>query len=502
MSGSRKVSGLVSLSALLGAAACSSLIGIEDVHQGPAPGSDAGASEAGADTAGMAGHSAANGGASAGQAGSSGAGGASAGGASAGGGVGGSSGGATGGSAVHGTVIDFWGHHLPAVPIAIDGKQTTTDAQGAFTVENVGATYDASLLIQYMAGKPRKLGWVFQGLSRRDPTLQVYEGLPDKQGALDIQPNNPATLTNDRTLTVALGGPDGASRHSDVSGPGTDGSTIAWQGPDETQMTAYALIWEQDPDTDFPTKFIAYDSTLVALSSKTVTHSKASFNLAADSIANATIGGKVTGSGFADRTNLVYLRFPSNAVMKLLDHHPTIDGFSYVVPTIAGATATFAASDGDVYSDYGVVHKDGLAPNTANISAAIPTPARMLGAAPDINSVSATTQFSFKAGNSGSVPFVASFTLVDTDVDERLYVVSAKAPFLLPGNAMYALKAGETYSWHIETHGAPANVDAMAGPMGFLDSFSNSNFDDEPQGPSMGDGSFTQSATVNVKLAP
>lgn len=524
MSAFRGTRGLFSLASLLGLAACSSLLGIDDVHEGPAPGSEAGAGSAGVDTAGNAGQASSSGGragnggtsANGGMATQAGAGGGqagegeggkagAAGAAGAGGAAAGSagSGGAGSGSTVHGTVIDFWGHKLPSVPISIGGKLTTTDAQGAFSVDNVAAQYDASLLIEYMAGKPRKLGWVFQGLSRRDPTLQVYEGLPDKLGYFDIKPNNPATLTGTRTLSVALGGPDGSGSYDDLMGAGTDGSSMSWEGPDETQATAYALMWEPDADTSFPSKYIAYDSTLVALTSKTTSHGKASFDLAADTIPNATISGTVTGSGFTGRMNYLYLRFPTNAVMRLVKQFsPPTAGFSFTVPNLAGATSTFAAADGDLYTDYGIVHKDGLAPNSLAVTAAIPTPARSLAVTPNINAVSATTQFSFKPGSSGSVPFVVCFQLDDADVDERLYVVSAKAPFVLPARAMYALQAGKTYYFHIQTHGAPATVDAMAVPTGFLDSFSTGYFADTPDGPRQGDGSFTQSKTLAIKTAP
>ncbi|MEO6601112.1 MAG: hypothetical protein ABIQ16_14625, partial [Polyangiaceae bacterium] len=406
---------------------------------------------------------------------------------------------------VHGHVIDFWGHKLNAVPVQIGTSQVLTDAEGGFTIPNAPAQYDVSLFVSFTDyGRLKTRGWVYQGMTRRDPTLQVSEGLPEVSGSLNLRPNNPATLTDARTLTVALGGPDVTSTSYDVSGPGTDGDTIPWQGPPTTQATAHALIWEDGSD-GFPQKFIAYDSTLVGLSSVVASAPTASFNLAAVTIANGTVTGTVAGADLTGRTNSVFLRFTSNAVMQLVSDTPTTAGFVYTVPTITNATVTVAAAQGDLYSQYALVHRDGLLANAAGINFTIPTPAKALAVIPagDVNKVSASTQFGFTAA-SNSAPFVATFTGIDPTVsDDRLYVVGSKTPFALPQvNGLSALKAGASYIFRVETHGTPASVDAMAGPSGFLDSFSRVSDANRPSGPRTGDGSYTASSVLNVKAAP
>jgi hypothetical protein len=176
------------------------------------------------------------------------------------------------------------------------------------------------------------------------------------------------------------------------------------------------------------------------------------------------------------------------------------------VPGIATATVTVAAAQGDLYTEYGLTHKDGLLPGAAMVNLAIPVPAKALAVVPstDLNKVSASTQFSFTAGGS-SAPFVAVLTSGDPNSnDDTLYVVSAKAPFTLPKvvGGLYSPKPGATYNFRVETHGAPASVDAMAGPTGFLDAFSVSSNADIPNGPRTGDGSYTLSMPLDVKIAP
>jgi len=284
-----------------------------------------------------------------------------------------------------------------------------------------------------------------------------------------------------------------------------DGNPVPWVGPPTTQVTAHALIWENGSD-GFPAKFVAYDSTSAGLSSLVTTPATASFNLPAVAIQTGTITGTVAGANPGGRTDSVFVRFTSNAVMQLLSAQPAIPGFVYTVPILNNATATMAAAQGDIYTQYALAHRDGLLANSAMVDLAIPTPAKALAVIPasDVNKVSATTQFGFTAGSS-SAPFVAVLTGVDPSIsDDRLYVVGSKAPFVLPKvvDGLYTLQAGASYVFRVETHGAPATVDDMAGPNGFLDEFSGSNDDDSPVGPRTGDGSYTLSTALNVKAAP
>lgn len=522
MSNQKRWRGVVYFTAatsLFGMAACASLLGIEDIQPGSSAGGEAGtggrSSNAGAGASPTAGHASSGGGAvTAGNGGESG--GSSGTGAQGDGGDAGDAGapaaaGSSGaGSAVHGHVIDYWGRKLANVPVEVAGKTSTTDAQGAFSFDSVPEEYDASLVASFsIDGNGRTRAWVYQGLTRRDPTLQIYEGLADKDAYVDVLPGEPSTLTDSRTLSVSFGGPEGSKQETDVSGVGINGSHNTWQGPETTQETAHALIWEPDVNSGFPSKYIAFDSTLVALVNASgnfgAPHSKASFDLSADTITVGTIVGSVSGAT-VDRVNKVFLRYTSNAVIKLLTDQPKVAGFSYLVPSIPDSNITFVARHGDRSTEIAVVHKDGLSPDTSGISVALPTPTSHLAITPasDVDKVTATTQFSFTKLSETS-PFVAVFTLSeDQTYDDILYVVSAKAPFKLPKilNGSHRLRAGALYTWRVETHGAAANVDAMAGPTGFLDSHSFGDDRDEPFGPRTGDGSYTLSEQFGVKIAP
>jgi len=63
----------------------------------------------------------------------------------------------------------------------------------------------------------------------------------------------------------------------------------------------------------------------------------------------------------------------------------------------------------------------------------------------------------------------------------------------------FELNPGNLIRWNVETHGAFASVDAMAGPAGFLDMFA---WEGGPVGPLTDDGEWTNSAGRYFTTAP
>jgi hypothetical protein len=124
-----------------------------------------------------------------------------------------------------------------------------------------------------------------------------------------------------------------------------------------------------------------------------------------------------------------------------------------------------------------------------------------------VNKVDGTVQFSFQPGAGNAGPFVIQFFNMDNSLEDELYIVTTKTTFKLPQvvNDSFALVPGDSYYWRVQTHGPVASIDAMAGPTGFLDSFSGSDYDEgiiAPVGPRHGDGAFSISGSQLIKLAP
>src|SRR5262245_35204518 len=169
----------------------------------------------------------------------------------------------TGGSpdpTVIGRIVDYWLQPLVNVPVTIGASTVVTNAQGVFTVPSVASTYDVSMVITWTGTQSGVYAWRFEGLTRRDPTLQVYKGRQNRYADFTLDPQG-ETLNTSRTLAVTLAGPNGASFLEDVSGAGVMTST-QWSGPPTTQVSVHGLLWELDYN-DLPTIYRSYDTTSV-----------------------------------------------------------------------------------------------------------------------------------------------------------------------------------------------------------------------------------------------
>jgi hypothetical protein len=500
---------------LLGAVACNGIVGIEDLHDGPRPGaggtegssagtssnggkpSSAGKNAGGSSTneGGTSGSSPVEGGSDTGPGGA----GASGEGPGPVGGEGGEPP-VVGDPTVRGHVIDFWGHKVPNVPIKIGSALTSTDETGAFEIPNVAATYDASLVATYTFNTvDRVYAYVYQGLTRRDPTLQVIAALPPTFGKVQITQQN-AVVGANQTISVAFGGPDGNTDLSGLNGT-VKSSNVTWEGGETNQQTAHGLFFQEDPINGQPTSYLAYDSTNVSLS-ETIT-AKFTLDLANGAVDSSVMQGTVTPAAKVDRANHVYLHYSSGATQTLVDDYNAASTFSYLVPSIPGSTITAVATEGDNSGTtdgfFALARVGGLSP-TSKPALKIPAPATLTSPAVAAENVTTKTGFAFQSPASNPGPFMIQ--IENTLEWSTIYIITAAKQFTIPEQIAgdFALLADSEHAWRVATHGKLGSVDAMAGPNGFLQPFDNYN--DVPYGPLQGDGEFTRSATRYFRTAP
>lgn len=518
MVGNRVVRGSLRYSSLLwllgvGAAlgACTSVLGIEELHDGPRPGS------AGDNASG--GTSSTNGGKNSGGGADSTAGTDNNGGTNTAGGTnptggtnnGGTSNGGTntGGSAneggaggepvntdptVHGTLIDFWGHPLVNQVVNIGDQQIATDKFGKFTAENVPATYDVTMSFTRNSGD-FVYAWCFQGLTRRDPTLQVYQALENSgtTGYVKVAAT-PSPGPND-AIAMSLGTPDGTRTKASLAANDQFGNYFDpdWQGPASTSGMAHALYWTKNNSTTLPSAYKAFDSKLVALAEGTPLDY--SFTLTAGDIVSKNVDGTVAPTGKGDRTNSMFLRFDTGDAIELANHTPPANTFSYLAPVVPKGSITIAASEDSGFTEpYAIVHKDGLNPGDAAGTLTIPAAATPTKPSTVSDMVDNTTEFSFVGSGDNKGGFVIHIEA--NDYNQYFYIVTAQKKFTLPDVSGFLWVPARDYRWRIETHGDYATVDQMTGPNGFVDSFAGAtalSYNDAPAGPRMQSGSFTRS---------
>jgi hypothetical protein len=515
---------LIPFLVLMGAG-CSSLLGIEDVYEDEKPGGgESGDGGNGGTSGANGGTSGANGGSSgdAGSAGTAGRGGAS--GSSNGGGSGGTSGDAGGGGegdvgggdsggssgsggsggtpdpTVRGKLVTTWMQPIPNTTIFLTDPdsgetlgQADTDDDGEFVVEDVPDEYDAKFVVNYPVNNPgdiRTYGWAYLGLTRRDPTLQVYGGLPYRSGNYAADPNDlTATSFDNLRLGFGIGGPDGNTATSISLPNGIAQSSSGWQGPATTNVTGHALLMELDVN-DIPTAYHSYDQQLAVLSESVAANFV--FSVPNEAITSGILQGTVTSASQSDRTNYVHLRFETNASIELVEQYGAdldVEVWSYLVPTITGASIEVAAVEGTwSFGPAACAHRDRLAAMQSNVAIEIPTPPVQVAPIDGLTNVDGSTQFTWTSQAETFVLFLDNY-----DVWSGLYIVTAGKQTSIPSFPNgFQLIPGDVYNWRVETHGSFATVDEMAGPEGFVDSWAP--YCEGVENPRRGDGQYAISA--------
>lgn len=394
---------------------------------------------------------------------------------------------------VHGRIIDYWGRALSDVPVQIGDEQTFTDDDGRFTFENVPETYTVSFVVRPTGAD---YGWVYQDLTRRDPTLQVYGGRDPRETDVLVTTTGATVGVND-TITAAFGMPDGSTEAADLT-PAGQHTTPDWRGSPTTTGTAHALSWTNNNATKLPSAYNAYQSKVIGLSS--TMDGDISFDLTPMTITTGTVAGTVTPFSDDTRTNAAFLRFASNAHIRILEEDPAPDTFSYLVPQLPDCSITVMAREGYYAGPMGIAHRDGLNPGDSARSLDIPEPALPLKPTGGDDNVSEATSFNFRPSEDNKGAFL--ITLENDGYNQYLHIVTSRKLLTLPevAGGIFTLDSNQFYRWWVETHGDYATVDEMAGPSGFMDQFS---WDwENPIGPNQQDGSFTLSGRYGFTTAP
>ncbi len=393
-----------------------------------------------------------------------------------------------GSTTVRGTVVDLFGHKIGNVPVTIGDETVATDAQGAFEFADVPTEYDVSVIVSPLEGGNFQANytWLYQGLTRRNPTLQVRRATADQTGQVHLTLTSGTFATTEQT-DVAFGSVDGSSTNDDVGEEST--FSFGWTGPATTSGTAHALRWDVTSG-GLPTGYQAYKSQPISLNGDSGT-TELPIALPDNTVQSGAIAGTVTGTSTANRQNFVFVRFSSNAQIELVQDTAATSTFSYTVPTLTNSLITVAAASGYTYASnapFSLAHKD-VASGTTGIALALPDPAVPVAPVAGLNGVTTATQFQWT-----STAKVFLFSAYSSATGTGIYIVTNKKQIKIPDlNGSFPLRSATAHVWRVETHGNLQSLDEATGPQGFQDSFAF--YGDKPDGSShRGDGTLAISA--------
>lgn len=384
---------------------------------------------------------------------------------------------------VTGRVIDFFRRPVPNTNVTIGGTTVLTNAQGEFSISGVEAPYTASLMaIQTRTNGQGRYGYVYEGLTRTDPTLQVYVALPQRAASsISLQFQN--TFEAGQSATLAFSSPDGRFVDEDRGNTVQIIGAPNWTGPATMTGNIHALLTSGDP----PNAFISYQTFPLAVTAGAA--ASAGFDLDPVNIAVGSVSGTVTGGLLGSRTNYVALRFNDGTALPLLDETATVEPFSYLVPSPPSASLIVAAADGDSRTPYAVAHRENIALGQTNIALAVPNPVT-LGSPQNGGAVTPSTTYSWSA--LGQTARVFLWHLEFSSTFQGMYVLTSRTEIELPEFADgFTVPPDTAVTWSVETHGDAPNVDAFTGPDGYLDGFAL--YDTYPTGPNRSDGYYAES---------
>jgi hypothetical protein len=416
---------------------------------------------------------------------------------------------------VHGTVIDYWRHRLPNVAVYLGTSTTVTDDAGQFTFEDVTPPYDIGLAVRVglieLGG--REDAWLFRGLTRADPTLQVRDGLEvqNSTGNDWAFQNFPPRAAGDgglvpRTIGIAFGSPDTIwnKTYPDPNGTGVGAGSIDFEGPSSSEGTARALLWETPvAEQVSPTRYVAFDEeplTIDETTPKTVT-----FDMSADDTAPDQVTGVVMPSLAGAIQIDGYVRFDDGSPIHIVQLTNAAQSFQMLMPKLPASSVTIAALIGSPPDGpFTVAHLDGLTPGQSNVQVNVPAPASLVAPADGAGNVSETSMFEWSASPQVARIVVSCKGPLDSDGYTTFNVVTKEDKTELPslgGASAVDWPKGRPCKWSVEIHGAYATVDAATGPLGYLDPFSFYH-SGEFWGPKRDDGRYSLSSTRALTTAP
>jgi hypothetical protein len=403
----------------------------------------------------------------------------------------GGAGGSGSSSTVHGKVLDYLHHTVPGVMVEIGGKTASTDSTGAFSIDDVAATYDVLLTINAnVLNTDTRISWQVQGLTRRDPTLHVYRGLSDRFGSVLMHVTNVTfPLATDQKITMGWSGVDGDFAE-DLDSADTNYLSPQWVGPAMTLGTAHALRFSYSGAQDLPTDYLAHDSHAVGIVETATPGGEVTFDLGGTTKpATGAVSGSVTGATSNDRSNEVYVRFTDTTAILLADDTAATGSFSYIVPNLSNAVIDVVAKNAQ-NNAFAAAMLDNVAPNQSGITLDIPTIPTLSAPADSKTNVDETTVFQWQ----GDAKVFLFCAYSDYNYDALCVVTSQKQTHLPAAPTV----AGKDYYWTIETHDDFATVDAASGPDGYLSSYAYARI----RGPKRGNTTYAESASRKFTSSP
>jgi hypothetical protein len=368
---------------------------------------------------------------------------------------------------VNGYVKDIDGEPVSGVTVMIKGKTpTTTDGNGGFSFSNVSTPYEVRVIISI-----GQVALVYQGLTRSDPTL-LYLGSTTLLKSATISGVVPPAAGKISTVFFVSGNMAWTATANQSTGAYSivadwKGSTNSFSG------TLQVLRWTQNT-SGMPEQYDAYGSKDNLTISDGGTFNNQNFT-ASDLTdpAELNISGSIVrpSSNYELYSKTLYLTYESGTIYAKIylgseNGASLTDNFSYVVPSLTGAT--FGVDAWGVY--YGsttprntVYWKRAITGGSSGITINLSSSPQLNLPAHNGAGIDTTTQFLWTKGNGGGICYV----LIEPSTPgagPTFYLMTGGNTTSIPNLAPQGLglPSNVSYTWSVTQFFPVASVDEAA----------------------------------------
>lgn len=409
---------------------------------------------------------------------------------------------------ISGRVVDFYLRALPDIPVTIGQTTVRTGNNGEFSIPGVRPPYDVSLTLSYQRDSaPVRYGYIYQGLTRSDPTLQVHDGGLSRRSSEVLVTVEGADFSDPRRQAIfAFSSADGTFSGSlDAEQTRVAGS---WTGPAATTGFAHMLLLLRSDAG------VTYESEQVTpLTLRDNEGTSVSFDASAPppwyfSTPLATLDVDPWSAEPSECSIMAGFRYADGTFLPLIDDRPnTPDRVAYPVPLWFGGNFSVAARKGES-APFVLAHRESAISGRPVYLPMNAPPA--LGSPADGAVVTAGSAFSWEWSQAYGAQILFVWHMATANGSQGVYVVTTRRQIGLPALAAELIPPGADAVWSVETHvkligwdrtnPEPADLDTATGPEGFLDEFTLGH--DAPRGPNVADGIFTESERRSLQISP
>jgi hypothetical protein len=344
---------------------------------------------------------------------------------------------ADGKTSVRGHIQTFTGAALPGAVVMINGASALTDGDGAFTIEDVPATYDLTVIFEDDVVAWREVE-IVDGLTTRELTLRLWQ-MSRMAGKAAVSGKITAVPKGREALVQVVGEHVGTRSQSLLAGDASYSLTdLQWEGGIKASAEVLALEWT--PGNAGPTSYDGFARQSVELENG---GDLPGTNLTFTKPAQKTVLGTV----FADGAPMVFGNLNLGKIS--LDLPLKTGPFTVVVPDI-GEPATITVTTQSLGQRAAVT-----APATADalLSLEPPEVPKLILPVQDAHA-DAKTEFSFtRAGKLASVTWLTGSWLVVHVTDKTTVTL----PDLTAAGIEWTDDTDDSHSWFVDTYG-PADT--------------------------------------------